>query len=347
MVEELDLRGPGPGEVGVKVSACGVCHSDVTYWSGAWGGGVPAVYGHEVAGVVEEVGPGIVGISEGDHVVVTLVRACGRCRLCQKGLPALCEKMGALPLSLDSPLGTLRGEKVVQGLRTAGFAEQVTVHESQVVPIGEHLPLDVACVVGCGVVTGVGAVLNTAEVEPGASVAVIGAGGVGLNVVQGAVVAGASDILVVDVLEAKLAAARNFGATHTADARREEVEAVAARVTAGRGFDHVFVAAGSVPAVEQGLGLVGKGGTVVILGMPAGMRASFDPEAVADGGIRVLGSKVGSVRPQVDVPTLLGLYEQGRLKLDQLVTHRFSLEDVNEAFAAAASGEALRAVVEL
>jgi Zn-dependent alcohol dehydrogenase len=236
---------------------------------------------------------------------------------------------------------------VVQGLRTAGFAEKVTVHESQVVPIAKHLPLDVACIVGCGVVTGAGAVLNTAGVEPGSSVAVIGAGGVGLNVVQGAVVAGASDVVAIDVLAAKLAAARTFGATCTADARSGEVEAVVTTVTAGRGFDYGFVAAGSVPAVEQGLGLVAKGGTVVILGMPEGMRASFDPEAIADRGVRVLGSKVGSVRPQVDIPALLGLYEQGRLKLDELVTHRFALDAVNEAFTAAASGEALRAVVQL
>jgi S-(hydroxymethyl)glutathione dehydrogenase/alcohol dehydrogenase len=342
-VEAVDLRAAGPGEVGVRVAACAVCHTDLAYSRGVWGGELPAVYGHEAAGVVEEVGPGVLGVQPGDHAVVTLVRSCGRCVLCLRGLPALCEGKWELPISQVSPLRTVDGEVVEQGVRTAAFAERVLVHHSQVVVVPDDLPFEAGALLGCGVVTGVGAVLNTAQVEAGSTVAVIGTGGVGLNAVQGAVLAGASLILAVDLAPAKLEAALGFGATHTV--APTETAATVEELSGGRGLDVVVVTAGSAAAVEQGLELVGDGGTVVLAGMPGGATATIDPEAIAHRGLRILGSKVGSTRPQLDIPALVALYRGGRLKLDELVSARFSLDEIEDALSVAESGEALRVVV--
>jgi Zn-dependent alcohol dehydrogenase len=346
-VEELELRGPRAGEVTVRVHACAVCHSDVAFMRGAWGGDLPAVYGHEAAGVVEAVGEGVEGVSEGDHVVVTLVRSCGRCRLCQRGLPSLCERLWDLPTSLDPPLSTTEGSPVSQGLRTAAFADHVTVHASQVVPIPRDVPLESASLLACGVVTGVGAVLNTARVEAGSTVAVIGTGGVGLNTIQGAVLAGATRIVAVDLVDHKLEAARAFGATDALNGSRDDVAAAVAELTEGRGLDYVFVAVGSGKAVEQALTLVGAGGAVVLVGLATGAHPPIDAETVADRSQRILGSKMGSTRPQLDIPAYVELYRQGRLKLDELVSGRYALGEVNEAVASGDRGEALRAVLVL
>ncbi len=344
-VEELELRGPGPGEVGVRIAACAICHSDIAYMRGAWGGDLPAVYGHEAAGLVEEVGDGVLDVHEGDHVVVTLVRFCGRCRQCLRGLPSFCERLWELPISIDPPLWTPDGRRVFHGLRTAAFAERVTVHASQVVRVPDDLPLESASLLACGVLTGVGAVLTTARVEAGSSVAVIGTGGVGLNAVQGAVLAGAGPIVAVDLVDRKLDVARAFGATHTLNGATDDVGGAVAEVTDGRGLDYVFVAAGSGAAIEQALTLIGSGGAVVLVGLATGAHVPIDAETVADRGQRVIGSKMGSARPQLDIPALVGLYRDGRLKLDELVSGRYALDDVNEAIASADRGEALRPVL--
>jgi len=346
-VEELELRGPGPGEVGVRIAACAICHSDIAYMHGAWGGDLPAVYGHEAAGVVEEVGDGVLGVQPGDHVVVTLVRFCGRCRQCLRGLPSFCEQLWELPLSRHPPLSTPDGGPVFHGLRTAAFAERVTVHASQVVPVPHDLPLESASLIACGVITGVGAVLNTARVEVGSAVGVIGTGGVGLNTVQGAVLAGAGQIVAVDLFDHKLETARSFGATHTLNGATDDVPAAVEELTGGRGLDYVFVAVGVGAAVEQALGLIGTGGTVVLVGLATGAHVPIDAERIADRGQRVIGSKMGSARPQLDVPALVDLYRQGRLKLDELVSGRYPLAEVNEAVASAERGEALRPVLVL
>jgi len=346
-VEELELRGPGPGEVGVRVAACAICHSDVAYMRGAWGGPLPAVYGHEAAGVVEEVGPGVDDVQAGDHVVVTLIRYCGRCRQCLRGLPSFCERWPQLPISQHPPLTTPAGEPVFHALKTSAFADRVTVHASQVVPIPRDIPLESASLLACGVLTGVGAVLNTAQVETGSTVGVVGVGGVGLNCVQGAVLAGASLVVAVDLIEHKLDAARTFGATHAFRAGEEDVAHGVGELTEGRGLDYVFVAAGAGAAVEQALTLVGTGGAVVLVGLPTGAHVQIEPESMAERGQRVLGSKMGSARPQLDIPALVELYRQGRLKLDELVSGRYALADVNEAIASADRGEALRPVLVL
>jgi S-(hydroxymethyl)glutathione dehydrogenase / alcohol dehydrogenase len=344
VVEEVELAPPGAGEVRVRLAACAVCHSDVAYASGAWGGALPAVYGHEAAGIVEEVADGAGRLAPGDHVVVTLVRACGTCHLCVRGQPALCETRFAL--DAQSPLRRMDGSEIVQGLRTAAFAEEIVVHHSQAVRIAPEMPLDRACLLACGVITGYGAVVRTAGLAAGDSVAVIGAGGVGVNCIQGAALAGAGLIAAIDLAPARLATAVAFGATHTVEAGAEDVRQVVRGLTGGRGVDCVVVAAGATAAVEEALQLVRRGGTVVIVGMPAGgATVQVDTAALAHDGVRILGSKLGSSLPSIDVPALADLYLAGRLRLDELISSRSPLSAINDVLAAAARGEALRALV--
>jgi Zn-dependent alcohol dehydrogenase len=313
---------------------------------GAWGGELPAVYGHEAAGVVDAVGDCVQGVEEGDHVVVTLVRSCGACRQCLRGEPALCERLPDFPLTRHSPLSSSAGKTLHQGLRTAAFADRVTVHSSQVVPVPQDVPLEAASLLACGVVTGVGAVVNTARVEVGSTVVVFGCGGVGLNVVQGAALAGAEAIVAVDLVDTKLGAARSFGATHALNAGRDDVESEVRALTRGLGSDYVFDASGAIPAIEQGVSLLRRGGTLVLVGMPpSGATIQLEAEGIADNALRIVGSKVGSVRPQLDIPRLVGLYRHGRLKLDELISGRWPLDAVNEAVASAESGEALRQLI--
>lgn len=335
-VEELLLRRPLAAEVLVRVAACSICHSDIAYADGAWGGELPAVYGHEAAGTVVEVGPGCGTIAPGDRVVVTLVRSCGRCRRCTRGAPTRCEAVPAL----EPPLRDAFGDTVVQGLRVAAFADHVLVHASQLVPVPDDVSLDVASLLGCGVLTGVGSVLRTAGVEAGDSVAVIGAGGVGLNCVQGAVLAGAGEIVAVDPVAGKRAAALALGATDALDPSKVDVD--------DRLFDYVFVAVGAKQALQVGLRLLGRGGKAVVVGMPpTGVTLELDATALADSGQQILGSKLGSSVPREDIPWLLERYREGRLQLDELISGRFALRDVNDALEASRGGEALRNVLRL
>ena len=330
VLEDVELAPPGPGEVRVRVEACGICHSDVAYAAGAWGGALPAVYGHEAAGAVVETGPDVRELEPGDTVVVSLIRSCSSCELCARGLPALCTT--SFPLDEHSPLRTADGGEIVQGMRVGAFAEEVVVHESQAVPLADGVPLDRACLLACAVATGWGAVTRDAQVEPGASVAVIGTGGVGLNCVQAAAHAGADPIVAVDLSPAKLEAALAFGATAVGEVPG--------------GADYVFVAAASGAAFEQGLKMLRRGGTLVAVGMPpSGVSAAFDPADLAHNGQRIVGSKMGSTRPAEDIPALAELYRSGRLKLDELVSGHFPLERVNDAIAAAREGAALRNVL--
>ena len=255
-----------------------------------------------------------------------------------------CEEV--FDLDRESPLKDRDGATIVHGMRIGAFAEHVVVHHSQVAPIPADMKLDVASLIACGVLTGFGAVVNTAEVGTGASVVVIGCGGVGLNSVQGARVAGAAPIIAVDVAEGKLEAARAFGATHAINAKREDVAARVAEITDGRKADFVFVTVGVGGAAEQAISLMRRNGATVLVGMPpSGVRATFDPGMLAADGQRILGSKMGSARLPVDVPKLVELYREGRLKLDELVTERFPFERINEAIASTRAGAALRNVV--
>jgi len=342
-VEQLSLAAPGDGELQVRVAFCAICHGDIHYAAGAWGGRLPAVYGHEAAGVVEAVGAGVDGATVGDQVVVTLLRACGRCHHCARGESQVCGVK--LALDRNSPLSDSDGNPVAQGLRTAAFAERTVVHHSQVVVIDKEIPLAAASLLACGVITGHGAVTNTAGVRPGSSTATIGAGGVGLNCIQGAKACGAHANIAVDVSDAKLKAATAFGATHVVNPGMCDAKSEVRAITKG-GADYVFVAVGSTEAVEQGLTLLRRGGALVLVGMPAaGATARLEVLGIADKAQRILGSKMGAARIHVDIPQLIQSYRAGRLKLDELISARYPLAQINEAIAEVKRGAALRNLI--
>jgi len=343
VVEDVVLDPPQEGEVRVKIAATGVCHSDLHLIAGEWGSTTPLVAGHESAGTVLEVGSGVTRYKPDDRVIVTLIRSCGRCFYCEAGHPQRCETL--TPLDLSSRLRNAAGVALRHGLRTASFAEEVVVDASQLVALPADLPMDVAALLACGVITGAGAVLNTAEVKAGSSVVVIGAGGVGLNSVQGARIAGAHPIVAVDVLDPKLEVARKFGATHGVNPEKEDPVKFVKALTAGRGADYVFVTVGNARASEQAFAMLRSRGLLVIVGIPAaGSTAAFPVLGLVQER-RVTGSTMGSTRLQRDVPALINLYRSKQLLLDELITERFPLARINEAIASTSAGAALRNVI--
>lgn len=342
VVEDLRLDPVGPEEMRVQIAACAVCHSDIHYAEGSWGGALPAVYGHEAAGTVAETGEAVRDVAVGDRVAISLIRSCGDCAQCRRGYDVFCEA------GLGPPADRLRtadGEAVEAGLRCGAFAEEVTVHRSQVVPIPDDLDWPEAALLGCGVITGVGAVVNTSTVDATSTVAVIGAGGVGLNSIQAAALLGAPVVVAVDTVEAKLAAARRFGATHAVNAR-EDIAAAVAEATNSGGVTHAFVTVGSADAVRAALPLVLAGGELVIVGMPAaGARLEIDPLDLADTGRRIVGSKMGSARLRADIERIVAWHHQGVFNLGVLVSGVYPLDRINEAITAVKRGEAIRNVV--
>lgn len=344
VIEEVTLAEPARGEVSVRLKACAICHSDIIFIDGGWGGTLPAVYGHEAAGVVSAIGPDVQSVEVGDHVVVTLIRYCGDCHYCAQGDQVMCE--ARFPLDEVSPLSANAGEEIHQGLRAGAFAEQVLVDASQLCVVPRDIPFDSASLLACGVLTGFGAVSNTARVPAGANVVVVGVGGVGLNTVQGAVLANARTVIAVDIADDKLDAAKKFGATHTINSANNDVEPICRELTDGRGADYVFVTVGAKAAFDQSATLLARGGTAVVVGMPAsGVMAQYDPGTLASASQRIIGSKMGSARIAEDIPKLVTLYQQGQLKLDELVSGRYPLADINQAIASVKRGEALRHVI--
>lgn len=342
-LEYLSLAHPQPEEVRVRIAATAICGSDIAYIDGKWDHRRPAVFGHEAAGVVDAAGPGSTGVSVGDRVVVTLVRSCGSCRFCVRGEPVACS--GSFTSDERSPISDYSGMDVGQGLRVGAFASAVIVHRSQVVRIEPGIGLDVAALLSCGVSTGVGAVFNTAAVRPDSHVVVLGCGGVGLNVVQGARLAEAATVTAFDPHPGKLAAARRFGATRAVGSA-DGLEDAVSGATDGEMADYVFVATSSVAAIETGFRVLARMGALVLVGMPpTGVTARLDPGSVAAFNQRVLGSKMGTCRPTEDIPRLAALYLAGRLELDSLITGRFPFEHINEALESARRGDALRNLV--
>ncbi len=342
VIEEVDLRAPEMGEVEVRLGAVAICHSDISYMDGGWGGSLPAVYGHEAAGIVTAIGEGVHGIKAGDRVVVTLIRACGSCPSCSGGHPYSCET----PYDGDAgPLKTAEGGKLHQAMASGAFAERVVVDQSQVVTVADDIPFDVASLLACGVITGIGAVVNAAQVRPGQDVVVIGAGGVGLNAVQGARIAGARRIVAVDMSEAKLEMAREFGATDgvlatAGNPAKEAVELL------GRRADWVFVTVGSAKAYDQAIDYIGRRGNIVLVGMPhTGQASSYELGNLAAWSQGMVGSKMGNTVIKRDIPWMVDMYRQGRLKLDELVSGRWRLEDINTAIADTKTGAAKRNVI--
>ncbi|NNE50854.1 MAG: Zn-dependent alcohol dehydrogenase [Sulfitobacter sp.] len=342
VIEDVQLRAPEGSEVEVRVDAVAICHSDISYAEGAWGGSLPAVYGHEAAGTVTATGPNVRGLGIGDSVIVTLIRACGSCPSCAGGKPTVCET----PYDGDfGPLKTADGGKLHQAMASGAFAEKVVVEQAQVVKISPDIPKDAASLIACGVITGVGAVVNAAGLRAGQDVVVIGAGGVGLNAIQGARIAGARRIVAVDMSEEKLEIAKEFGATDGVLATAGKPWR-AAQKALGRGADAVIVTVGAIPAYDEAPRYLGWGGKVIMVGMPhSGAMSSYEPVTMAFMGTGMIGSKMGDVVIQRDIPWMVDLYLQGRLKLDELISGRWRLDQINEAIADTKTGAARRNVI--
>lgn len=339
-IEHVDLRAPTGREIEVTLEAVAICHSDISYADGIWGGPLPAVYGHEAAGRVTALGPEARGVEIGSRVVVTLIRACGHCAPCATGHPVAC----ATPDTTPPPIRGTAGE-VWKAMNTGAFAERVVVDRSQVVPIPDTISPDAASLLACGVITGVGAVVNSAAVRPGQDVVVIGAGGVGLNAIQGARIAGARRIVAVDMLPSKLDDARAFGATDGVLASAPKPWRAVQDIL-GRGADAVFVTVGAIPAFEAAPRYLATGGKVWLVGMPAsGAMAEYEPVMIAASGQGMVGSKMGDAVIARDIPWMVDLYGQGRLKLDELISRRWRLEEINEAIADTKKGAARRNVI--
>ena len=341
-VEEVELRGPQGSEVEVALGAVAICHSDISLIENAWGGTLPAVYGHEAAGRITALGPQTRGYAIGDTVIVTLVRACGQCPSCATGRQVHC----AEPYDRDAgPLSALDGGIMHHGLACGAFAEKVVVEQSQIAAVPSDMPMESAALLACGVPTGLGSVVNTAEVRPGQHVVVIGAGGVGLNAIQGARIAGAARIVAVDMTEEKLIVAKEFGATDGILASDPKPWRTLRNLT-GRLADAVFVTVGAIPAYETATRYLATGGAMYMVGMPhSGDTASYEPVIIAATGQTMKGSLMGDVVLPRDIPWMIDLYQQGRLRLDELISGRWRLDQINEAIADTKSGAARRNVI--
>lgn len=341
-IAEISLAPPMAGQIQVKLAACAICHSDIAYANGIWGGTLPAVYGHEAAGIVTMLGQGVSSFRQGDRVLVTLIKACGRCPSCVGGQPTSCDHTwDAAPTPLSNADGPL-----ARGMNVGGFAESVVVDASQCVRLPDDIALDVASLLACGVITGIGAVVNTAKMKPGSNVAVIGAGGVGLNTIQGAALCGAARIIALDINSEKLVAAREFGATDGILANAPDVAAQVRALTSGRGVDYAFVTVGAPSVFQSAPDLLAAGGAMVMVGMTGSSdEVTYKPVNIASMNQSLLGSRMGQTVLSRDIPWLLELYRQGRLKLDELVTGRWRLDQINEAMADTKAGKARRNVI--
>lgn len=343
-VEDVDLAGPGPDEVRVRVLASGLCHSDYHIVTGDMPLPLPIVMGHEVSGMVEAVGEDVRGLRPGDRVVTCFSAYCGQCGECQGGHNHRCEdRPGTTALPAGSRI-TQRGKPIYQMGNLGGFAEEVVVHHRSVVKLPEGLPPASAALLGCAVLTGVGAVIHGAKVQPGASVAVIGCGGVGLNVIQGARIAGAERIIAIDLSESKLALARRFGATDTM-LSAPDTRARVAELTRG-GVDFAFEVIGLPATMRLAFSMLRQGGAAVLLGIaPAGAELSVPIAPFAFREVRIIGSLMGSAPFQMFLPQLAEYYLQGRLLLDELVSDRIGLHEINEGYARMIGGQGARNVI--
>ncbi len=343
VIEDIQIAAPGFGDVEVTLDAVAICHSDISYAEGAWGGDLPAVYGHEAAGTVTATGPGAGNFKVGDPVVVTLIRACGSCPSCAGGEPTICET----PYDgLKGPIKTADGGPLMQAMACGAFAEKVVVNHRQIVRIPDDMDRDVACLLSCGVITGVGAVVNAAKLRAGQDVVVIGAGGVGLNAIQGARIAGARRIVAVDITQDKIDIAGEFGATDGVLATHKAPWKAAFRALGGRGADAVLITVGAIAAYDSAPRYLGRGGKAVMIGMPhSGAMAEYEPVTMSFLGQGFIGSKMGDVVIQRDIPWMIDLYQQGRLKLNELISGRWQFDQINEAIADTKTGSAKRNVI--
>jgi S-(hydroxymethyl)glutathione dehydrogenase/alcohol dehydrogenase len=349
VVEEISVDGPKRGEVLVRLGACGVCHSDLSAITGTIALPLPLVLGHEGAGVVEELGEGVAEFAKGDHVIFSFIYMCGKCRFCVSGRPVLCVEQGkalTTPLEGTTRVHDTKGQPLNIFSGCGAMAEYATVSAENLIKVDSKIPFEVAALVGCGVTTGVGAVFNTAKVAPGSSVAVFGCGGVGLSVIQGARIAGAERIIAIDTLEAKLAMARQFGATDVLMAKPGEDPTKVLKKLTGGGPDYAFECVGSGELAATAYRAIRRGGVVIVVGVakPAdstsvrSMTLVFEEKTIT-------GSYFGSCVPRVDFPKMLALYMKGQLKLEELITRRYKVAEAAQAFADLESGRNARGVI--
>lgn len=348
--EDVEFGDPGPTEVVVKVANCGICHSDLTMIDTPGGAQMPVVLGHEAAGVIEEVGSAVTRLAKGDKVMLTPLGSCGHCYYCVREQPTLCVDaqsfMTGTRADGTSPLSR-GGKPVYQGFALGGWGEFAVVGQNNAIKIPEDTPLDIACVMGCAIQTGVGAVLNTAKVEEGATVLVTGLGGIGISITQGARIAGASRIIVSDPVPERRDYAANFGATDVLDPNNDDVVARAIEMTGGIGVDYAFDGAGSQALIQQCIQASRIGGTTVMVGAPVDLSPLEIPipALFLTHEKKVMGSLLGSCNSHRDIPRFLALWRKGALDLESMITHRRGIEDVNAGLDDMRSSRGLRTVL--
>jgi S-(hydroxymethyl)glutathione dehydrogenase / alcohol dehydrogenase len=345
-VEDVEIESPGRREILLRTAFAGLCHSDLHFMEGLYPMPLPCVLGHEAAAVVEAVGEDVTYVKPGDRVITCLSVFCGECPQCLTGHPNLCENTEVKMLPGVARRLHWKGEQLNQAFNLSAFAEQMLVHEHAVVKIRDSIPLDRAALVGCGVITGVGAVFHAARVEPGSTVAVIGCGGIGLSAVNGAALAGAARIIAIDTVPSKLDLAKEVGATDTINASNVDPVEVVKELTDGSGVPYSFEAIGTKTTAEQSFAMLRPGGVATIIGMiPFGTKIELHgADFLRDRKIQ--GTSMGGNRFRVDMPRLLDLWEQGRLKLDTLISGRIGLADINEGFARLKSGAPVRQLID-
>jgi S-(hydroxymethyl)glutathione dehydrogenase/alcohol dehydrogenase len=344
-IEDVQIAPVGRREVVVKTAACGVCHSDLHVIEGALPMPPPCVLGHEPAGIVEEVGPDVTHVKPGDHIIACLSVFCGNCEYCIAGRPNLCGGAATAREPEEAPRLSKDGEPLPQFANLSGFAEYMLLHENAVVKIREDMPLEQAALIGCGVTTGFGAALRTGDIEAGCSVAVIGLGGVGLSALQGARVAGAGRIIAIDTVPWKLDLALKLGATDVINAKDADAVMAVHELTSG-GVDRSFECIGTAATTQQSVAMVRKGGTTVLVGvMPAGSTCELPTLDLVINGKNIKGSMMGDNRFRIDMPRYVDFYMDGRLHLDEMISARLPLDEINSAFDKMKAGEVARSVI--
>jgi S-(hydroxymethyl)glutathione dehydrogenase / alcohol dehydrogenase len=345
VIEEVELDSPKKSQVKVRLVATAICHSDIGEIKGELFFKVPFVPGHESAGYISEVGEDVKTVKVGDPVVVSGGKSCGVCYFCRTGLPHLCMgRRGPSSIAFRNK----KGQALAPQGGIGGFAEYILLNdEAQVIKLPQNMPLDCAALLSCGVITGYGAVVNRMKVLPMKSVVVIGTGGVGINSIQGAAISGAYPIIAVDVLDSKLETAKKFGATHGVNAKKEDPIEAVKKLTADKGgAEYVFVTVGNVNAIKQGFAMCGPRGTTIVVGLPSKeSTVTFSPIEFVGSERNLTGSMGGSTNLALDIPNLVTLYQTGRLKLNEIITARYPLSQINEAIKISDKGEVLRNVI--